>query len=72
MEDGARLALLLLTGCLPLMAMRDRFRPGVFRLVVIAYAVFALAAGAALFMRERREVAPVPQDSEPQRETVLT
>ncbi len=63
MDDGVRLIWLLLAGCLPLLALRDRMEPGRWRILAIAYVLIAVVAAIALVWRENAEVPP-PSDPE--------
>ena len=63
MDDGVRLIWLLLAGCLPLLALRDRMRPGQWRWLAAAYGLIAIVAAVALIAREKADV-PAPADPE--------
>jgi hypothetical protein len=61
MDDGLRLVFLLAAGVLPLMALRDRLSPRMFRLLAGLYVAVAVAAVAAWFTVGPARP-PVPQD----------
>ena len=61
MDDGLRLAFLLMAGVLPLMALRDRLSRRMFRLLAAAYAIVAVAAVVAL-LTVGTPRPPIPDD----------